>query len=259
MPLPTTLLKAVIDDPENDSPRVDVEQWCRNNGHIERAELIRIQLALGILVYNPSRNAYNLAFDAERLAEKHGQNWLQYDELNQWVDGYQYYRGFVEQITLSAETFLQHGQTILSKSPIRHLDLTHVDANAEALFESPLLSNIVSLSIKENNLTDFHMALLARSPHLGRLRWLSLMLNKIDMSGAEELAKSKGLKQLKYVNFYGNEVDPTENLVVDQGVVIDTILPEEGAILEARYGPIRWLHPKAEMESDLPPLRFTSV
>jgi hypothetical protein len=258
MPFPAEILTAVIDEPHNDAPREDAELWCQNNGQAERAKLIKMQLALEMLYYNPTHKAHELAFDVERLTEKHGQQWLQFDELDQFVSDYQYYRGFVELVQMSASDFLQHGEALFAKSPIRHLDLTDVEPHAEELFKSPLLKSIVSLSLKENNLSDSHMMQLGMSEYLGELRWLSLMLNQINLSGAEELAKSRGLDKLRYVNFYGNNVDPTENLVLDQGVVLESILPEAGKELEARNGPIRWLHhDEIQFESDLPPLRFT--
>jgi len=256
MPLPANLLKLVLDSPDSDAPRRDAAQWCHNNWHTHRAELIEKQLELAVMAYNPDDAAYDLAFDTQRLTEKHGKGWLQFDELDQLVDDHQYFRGFVERVSMPAEKFLQHADTLFHKSPIKHLDLSAVDHVAQQLCQSPQLVRIVSLSLAECALTDAHMQLLADSPCLGQLRWLSLMLNKVGMPGTEALARSKGLAKLEYVNFYGNDVDPTEQLVVDQGVVLERILPEEGEFLETQHGPILWLHPHAELEADLPPNRL---
>jgi len=131
---------------------------------------------------------------------------------------------------------------LFNKTPIRHLNLTSVEPVADELFQSPHLCKIITLALAECKLTDSHMKLLAESPYLGELPWLSLVLNNIGMTGAEYLAQSEGLGKLSYVNLYGNEVDPTEYLVVDQGVILERILPGEGEELEARFGPIYWLN-----------------
>jgi len=127
MPFPSKILAAVIDEPHNDAPRKDAELWCQNNGQAERAKLIKFQLSLAILYYNPTHKAHELAFDVERLTEKHGHQWLKFDGLDQFVTNYQYYRGFVELVQMSAIDFLQHGEALFAKSPIMHLDLTDAE------------------------------------------------------------------------------------------------------------------------------------
>ena len=255
MPIPTDLLNAVIAAPNTDTPRADVAKWFRNSGQQERAHFIDDQL---YLPYIPKGNvdANVLNYKLENSLKKHGQTWCQFDEILPLVDDFRFYRGFVELVKLSAESFLSHGDTLFTKAPIRHLDLTDVKPVAKDLFNSKLLSNIQSLSIGYNELTDEHMELMAASPHLQNLKWLSLMMNDISLNGAEELAKSEYLDNLNVVIFYGNQVDPTEVLIDDQNVILEQYLPPEGQEIEARQGHINWLHKNVTLYSDYPPSRF---
>lgn len=259
MPLPLTLLNEILASPDDDLPRKNAAQWFRNNTFGTRALFIEKQLSLAVLAYNPTHKNFELESDIQQLLESHIDQWRGLDGLATSIDNVQYHRGFIELITISAEIFLQHAPAIFALAPIRHLNLTNVAPVAEALFESPYLENIVTLSLHKCDLTDEHMALLANSPYVGNLRWLSLMLNNFSMTGIESLAKSTSLEQVQYINFYGNEVDPTEELVVEQGVITQYLLPAEGKFLEENYGPIRWLHVEAELESDYPPDRFMMV
>lgn len=67
------------------------------------------------------------------------------------------------------------------------------------------------------------------------------------------LADSETLRELQYVNFFGNIVDPTEYQSVDQGVILEHLLPKTGEDLEQRCGYVPWLHSDAELERDLTP------
>ncbi|MGK0305135.1 MAG: hypothetical protein ACI8UG_000881 [Gammaproteobacteria bacterium] len=259
MPIPQQLLEAIIATQDNfdDTPRRVAEQWLTKNSQAARGELIDLQLSLAIMSYNPSENTVALDSQLNFLLESQGQNFIQFDGLAEYVEDYTYHRGFVEHIKLSAKNFLQHAPTLFSLAPIYHIDLTDVTSVSESLFQSPYLKNITSLSLDRNNLTDENMLQLASSPYLGKLRWLSLMFNSIDIDGAAALAESKSLAKLKYVNFFDNIVDPTEYQAVDQGVILEHILPESGQELEKRCGHVRWLHSKAELERNLSPNRFT--
>ena len=40
------IFQAILDKPDDDVPRLAFADWCEENGHADRAELIRVQLAL---------------------------------------------------------------------------------------------------------------------------------------------------------------------------------------------------------------------
>ncbi len=257
MPAPDPLLQDILSAPDDDGPRRALAGWCRQHGESTRAEMIEMQLKLSAAADDPDTAAFKLATDIAQLSRSHGDGWLQFDGLAPYVDGYRYIRGCVELARLPARTFVDHAAELCRLAPLRHLDLTGLGLDvAQALFESPFLEQIRSLSLDRAGLGDEQAQLLAASPMLGELRWLSLALNDIDMEGADALAASRGLPKLEYVSLFGNPVDPTEQLTSDQGVILERRLPDTGVELERRHGPIPWLHTDVALMSELPPRRF---
>jgi hypothetical protein len=259
MSLPAELLQTVTSRPNDDLPRREAAEWCRLNGHAERANFIVMQLKLAKLVrMDPDDDdAFDLALDTETLLESYGNQWLEFDGLNELVDDYSYNRGFVELVEMPAARFMQQVDLLYRLSPIYHLDLTKVIDVAEGLFQLPQLQQLLSLSMDQCGLKDEHLEQFAHSPHFPNLRWLSLILNDIGISGTERLAASTLFPNLQYVNFLGNRVDPIDELLDDQGIVMERRSPSEAREIEARHGPIKWFHPEARLVSDLPPSRFT--
>jgi uncharacterized protein (TIGR02996 family) len=112
------LLKAVIDAPDDDAPRLEYASWLKKNKDSARAEFIRVQCALDKLpTADPERPAL-LAREKE-LLDQHAWNWAEdfEGEISEWV----YRRGFIERAQMSLETSAERILAILAKAPIRHL------------------------------------------------------------------------------------------------------------------------------------------
>ncbi len=248
------LLKAVLDKPDDDAPRLAYAEWCKNTD-AARSEFIRLQLALAKTNGNTNEpEVFRLALKSNNLVKTHGARWA--GPLVPPGTSYEFHRGFVELVAVSAASFLERAPTLFSRSPIRHIDFLEVHGTAPKLFLSPLLAPIRSLNLDRGGLSDDDMRSLADCPHLPNLRWLSLAENRIDFFGINLLASSKNFPALKWVNFRGNLIDPGEQFSSDQGVIADSWLPDEGKRLEQMHGPIRWLHVNAGTTRDLPPNRF---
>lgn len=238
-------LKAVLDAPEDDAPRLAYAQWIESQGDaisLARGELIRAQIEL--LHMDPALVNSGLALGTQQrisdLIDLHGSSWGQ--ALAGLVDAFQFERGFVGWIKLRARSFLDHGDRILGLAPVQHLDLTGIRDVDEALTDSPLLDGIRSLSMNRCGLHDLHLQMLAASPHVANLRWLSVAENRLTIAAAEALAASPHLGNLRFAEFGGNPVDPVEQLGYDSGIVVSSFLPPEGKAIEARFGRQAWLH-----------------
>jgi len=238
-------LKAVLDAPQDDAPRLAYAQWLDGQADASaraRAELIRAQIEL--LHMDPAVVSSGLAFGTQQriqdLIDRHGPAWGQ--ALAGWVESFQFERGFVGWIELCARSFLDHGDRILALAPVQHLDLTGIRDVDEALADSPLLAGIRSLSMNRCGLHDLHLQLLAASPYVTHLRWLSVADNHLTVAAAEALAASPHLGNLRFVELHGNPVDPVEQLGYDSGIVVSSFMPPEGRALEARFGHQPWLH-----------------
>lgn len=244
-------LARVLRDPEQDEPRWQYASLMDSAGDA-RGEFIRLQIAEALAENQSARTIYGLR--ANLLRQSRGGEWAA--GVAPLVADYQFQRGFVAAVKMPARAFLERAPTLFSRAPIRHLDLSDVRECAEELFASPHLLHIRSLSMNQCQLDDGDVMRFANSPYVRELRWLSLALNRIGLQGAEWLAMSPNLPKLLYVNFRGNEVDPGQQFTHDQGYVVDSWLPEEGRELEARFGPLRWLHCEARTLNEVPPDRF---
>lgn len=236
------LLEAVLAAPSEDGPRLDYAAWCEAHGDPSwraRGELIRLELdAVGLDRRNPA-SLGNRRRIREQL-ETYGSAWAQ--PLAAWIDDFQFLRGFVGLVKLTAQSFVDHADDILALAPVQHLDLTDVRDVDEALADSPALANIRSLRMDGCGLHDLHLQLVAASPHAANLRWLSVASNHLTIASAEALAASPHLSQLEFAQFRSNPTDPAEQLGLDSGVVVASWMPPAGEDLEARYGYLPWLH-----------------
>ena len=246
------LLGAVLAAPDDDAPRLAFADLMDSAGD-PRGRFIRMSLDLARLDPEAPR-ATILAVEVGELADQHGASWA--GPVAALVAHYVFHRGFVAEVTLTARALLDHAPQLFAAAPIQHLNLTGTSGLEAELFGSPHLARIRSLRLNQCGLDDDALRLLADSPHLGELRWLSLLFNRIGLPGAEALAASKRLPRLAYVDFTGNPVDPGRQFATDQGVVADSWLPEEGELLDEKYGPIPWLHYEAKTMADLPPSRY---
>ena len=239
------LLQAVLDDPDDDAPRLACATWCdshRDPVVQAQGDLIRSQIDLANTDPDDVRTgkAFGLQQHITELLEQHGATWAQ--PISAWVDAVHFVRGFPGWLVASAKAWLARGQQIRALAPVQHLDLHGVRDVDERLPESPLLAGIRSLSMNDCGLHDIHIQLLAASPHVGELRWLSMADNHLGMPAAEALAASSTLSQLAFVELRSNPVDPVEQLGYDGAIVVASQMPAEGKALEARHGPQAWLH-----------------
>jgi uncharacterized protein (TIGR02996 family) len=251
------LLQAVLDNPDDDAPRLAYADWCeRQNDEPTRARAEFIQAQILVNHLDEASDPFVPALLREQeqtLRSIHQAAWAA--AVAPLVDDYVFNRGFVELASLSARNFLDRSTQLFSLAPVRHLDLNGVREVAQELFASPQLLKIRSLRMNACSLDDDNLKLLAASENASALRWLSLANNDIGLEGIAALAASPFLKELVYLNLSGNPVDPVERYAHDNGNIVDQWLPESGEMLEARFGYLRWLHIEART-IDATPNRF---
>ncbi|HVC61004.1 MAG TPA: TIGR02996 domain-containing protein [Acetobacteraceae bacterium] len=246
-------LRAVLDQPDDDAPRLAYAALMDRQDP-PRGAFIRVQIAKAAA----SGTARVLkGIDEDLLLIPNQARWAA--PVTRLADDWVFHRGFIEAATMTASAFLAHAPALYAVAPVRHLTLTDAKPKVRELFASPHLRRIRSLELDQNQLDDEDIARLAASPMLGDLRWLSLAWNGITMAGFEALAGSTMLPRLRYGNFVGNEVDPSEQIIEEQGYAVDTWMPPEGEWLEQRYGPLAWLHHSVADANDDTADRFTTA
>src|SRR5207248_3201188 len=186
------ILRAVLQKPDDDAPRLDYATWCDAQAGAAfkaRGEFIRAQVELAKFAReSPSARHRDLKDRAEKMEQSHRVAWA--GALAGVVENYSFDRGFIELVALPAPTFLEIQAQLFAAAPIRHLNLTNVAAVLERLLALPALAQIRSLDLDGSGLTDEHVAKLAKSPAVSSLCWLSLAHNRLTLDAAKSLAAS---------------------------------------------------------------------
>lgn len=180
------LRRAVVENPDEDAPRRAYATWmlAQDNENAKRiGRFIGAQLRVA--------DAYRVDSRADVTAEcdVYGGLWKfrskniphLYDLdllLSEGLIGEpEFYRGFVERVSVRAARFLEIADELFSLAPIRHLVLIGVPQVVEALAASPHLARMRSLALSHREgdaLTDEVLARLLSSPHLGNVTHLRI-------------------------------------------------------------------------------------
>ncbi len=196
------LLQAVIADPDDDAPRLIYADWLDEHGQGERAEFIRVQIALAGMPLNDERRP-ELRRIERRLLRRFGERWAHSLRVP-WCHAYS--RGFVECVSCSADQFLSGGEALFTLAPIRQLHLTNAHQRAPLMGSCAFLWRSLGLSLRRNWLDDRDVCALANSRVLGRLTSLDLANNRISALGARYLAGSPYLGSLDDLYLKGNPI-----------------------------------------------------
>ena len=208
-----------------------------------RAELIDVQLAAAALQRASAqpRRFEALTARASELLAAHQSRWLTGSSLAAAQPRWS--RGFVEQLSMTPTAFLAQAPALFATAPLLGLELTTADGFAE-LCASPWLTRLAWLDAFDQPVGDAGAIALADSPGAGTLVWLDLGHAGVGRAGIEALAGSSGLGGLRYVNLAGNPGgDPTDRIAGQDGDHLAAFETRPlGRELEARFGPIGWLH-----------------
>jgi hypothetical protein len=122
--------KGIVDAPDADVPRLRFAQEMERGDDASdqdraRARFIRVQLALGSIRSGHSQ-WMSLATEAYWLLLKYEQDWLPRPYSNINVRRPEFFRGFVECVTVPGYVLAERHDTIFSSAPIRHLDITEI-------------------------------------------------------------------------------------------------------------------------------------
>jgi uncharacterized protein (TIGR02996 family) len=215
---PDAFLQAILEDPDDDVPRLAYADWLEENGgeaDRERAEFIRLQYELARLAEED--RLPELEERQQALLRRYRAAWSR--RLSRLrIDDSSFRRGFVEEVGIPARTFLMRAEDLFRRAPVRHVRFEEVDGHLPALTQSPHLSRLAGLSIHYdaskgfNWLREEDARQLASSAHLGRLTTLSLRGGSVGDAGVEALAGSPGLAGLTAL-----ELTSTNHQVGDAG------------------------------------------
>ncbi len=233
-------LSAIIDAPEDDTPRLVYADWLDENGEPERAEFIRTQC-------RTARQAVPAIADelrADDLLDAHGHAWRAGLPTLDGIRWKEFERGFptwAEADDLA--TFTRHAEA-LSRTTARKLRFYwDDDVEKEALPEgwagfagmaglvfefwtfdaaetarlaaSHHAGGLESLAIRYSDFDAASMAVLAASPNLARLRHLDLTNHLVAAEGIRALGRSSTLTGLRHLNLSHDDLADEEHNLFD--------------------------------------------
>jgi uncharacterized protein (TIGR02996 family) len=222
-------LEAIIEAPDDDTPRLIYADWLEENARPARAEFIRAQIeAFSLPPGDPRRKEREDR--AEALRREHERAWL--GPLRAWLIGWRFQRGLVERVAVNAQTLLKHACTLFQMAPIHHAEIHRAEkfggeltkcpqmarltslrihklfaADTFSLIASPYLGNLTALDLRENGIGDAAVEELASSALLAQLVRLDLACNSIHDAGAQALAESPHAGRLEWLNLSRNHIE----------------------------------------------------
>jgi uncharacterized protein (TIGR02996 family) len=221
-----SFLAAIIEQPEQDLPRLIYADYLDDSGESPRAEFIRMQCAA-------ARGDQKEHQRIGQLEEAHRNEWLA--PLGRGVYHAVFRRGFPEHLVMSARDFVEDNEEIRTRTPVRSVALLgagrvlarllagphlagltalHLtggmlgDAGIERLTQCVHLAGVRTLRLGMNEIGDAGAAALADCPYLEELRLLVLSQNAIGDAGAWELARSAYFRQLVGLDLNDNDISP---------------------------------------------------
>jgi uncharacterized protein (TIGR02996 family) len=187
--------------PDDDAPRLVYADWLEERGD-PRGTFVRVQCALARLPSEHPRRR-ELEQVEDELFQTHGAAWAH--GVAGRVSGYKFRRGFIDEITLRAEAFLENAPILLRQGTIRTVHLLNAVGHVGALARSLYLTRIRALDLCGNQLWDNAAQLLARSPAVRGVTSLDLSFNSLSSVGVQALAAAKSWPRLQSLDLRGND------------------------------------------------------
>jgi uncharacterized protein (TIGR02996 family) len=202
-------LQAILNAPDDDAPRLLFADWLEEYGDADRAEFIRIQVALAW----PSSGLAPALWSRQReLLDRHGEEWSA--PARAVAASCAFARGFIEEVEAEAGAFLDGAAELFRQAPVRRVRLHWergpllASSHVPRLADCAPLNRLNHLDLSENILgSDGLQALLVAAPLTG-LTSLSLRECQIGDRGARALAQSPLLTQLAWLDLRDNEIGP---------------------------------------------------
>jgi uncharacterized protein (TIGR02996 family) len=196
------LLSAVIESPDDDTPRLVSADWLDDHGQADRAEFIRAQVELA-RPGAPSPRRREVAFRARTLLDRHRDEWL--EPLGRfYLHDTRFGRGFVEMAGLMAGDFEEHAAELFAAVPLRRLWLTEMYGKVDCLRLIPADNRLTALDLCGERLDRDALEALAGMPNLGGLRELGLMFTELDDGSVDQLCGSPFFGRLSLIRCAGN-------------------------------------------------------
>jgi uncharacterized protein (TIGR02996 family) len=225
-------LQSIIEDPEDDAPRLVFADWLDETGDHARAEVIRLQCRLATQAVPDVDDRLRTA----DLLDMHEHAWLEGFPEAEGVRAWSFERGFVSWVEVETlEAFRRHA-AVLRSTTARKVRVKQEEGSLPAdwprwvecegvtglafvlwsfgpdqtalLAASPYTAGLRSLAIPYSEFDSDSLAILADSPHLAGLAHLDLTCHRVSAGGVRALGRSATMHGLR-------SLDLSHDLVAD--------------------------------------------
>jgi uncharacterized protein (TIGR02996 family) len=193
-------LDEIVEQPDDDVPRLVYADWLEERGDADRAEFIRLQIDLARPAPDAPARRAALARERELLADR-GAEWAA--DVAELVLAHEFRRGFVGWVRLDAARLLQHGDELFRLAPVRHLELFVERGQAVAVARCRHLARLAALDLSCPAGDPVGLRALVGSPHLAGLRSLRL---RCLTGAAEAVAAAEYLSNLTALDLGANNL-----------------------------------------------------
>jgi uncharacterized protein (TIGR02996 family) len=195
-------LEAIFARYHDDGPRFIYADFLDDAGDPERGELVRVQVALSRMTEDHPGHA-DLKNQEAELREANIVRWSEHlSDLD--LEQCEFRRGVLDSVVVGAATFLEKGEELFRRVPIRRVQLRDSATVMPELVVSPLLANVRELVLCGDNLGNGGVNLLTRSPFLKELEMLDLGFNGINDAGVNILARAGTMPNLSSLSLSAN-------------------------------------------------------
>jgi uncharacterized protein (TIGR02996 family) len=195
------LLRAIIDDPDDDVPRRIFADWLEENGEPQRGELIRLQCDPSSWQQTHGRRQ---ALTRAIFARFPGVMQEQVQVGRCWFD-----RGLLTVVTnmrtFQSRVFQEQAPTWARQQRVHGLMLLGTTKHWKKVADAAVLEAFHELDLRSNDLQDAGLGALLGSPHLAGLHTLRLFNNRV-RHGLVTLARSTTLPRLRRLELPNNHV-----------------------------------------------------
>ncbi len=200
------LVAAINEQPDDDTPRLIYADWLEESGDLNRAEFIRVQIAIAKLEHWDSE-FLPLYVREKTLTKKCGKQWRSELPIIPGVEWGSFRRGMMATATIiESATLSTKADQAREHAPLEALTIGWPDSRRS--FDDPApIPGIRELHIHEAPyLGPEDISMLAWSPILGGIETLAIGDSNLGSDGVRRLLEGTGLAFLKRLRLFNNAI-----------------------------------------------------